>query len=720
MNSCRPTVYVVFPHNHPEGGPDAFGWWREEAAVLGLDLHILFADSLDPAALPLPDVLIMRDYSHAVHSYYESRGVAMVNTLEAMELSHDKLATARRLTCRGVATPETLQADRPATYASLAQQLGDVFVVKPNDGSQGRDVFLVASASDFDKARQAIGDNALAQSYIKSSHGRDIRVWTVGGRAFDAVVRSNGASLVSNFSRGGSACLFDGDREAVFALAEAASQACGLGFAGVDILFGPDGTYTVCEVNANPGFRTLSMCGGGNIVRRLLEYAAGIAGTKNEQTMTQTDIKTAYKDALDDINSHFAAFHRSGGKAYNPGLDTIRALDGAFGSPSKAYTTVHVGGTNGKGSTASTIAAVMTAAGYRTGLYTSPHLTDFRERIRVDGEPVAREFVVDFMRRYHALGLEATPSFFELTTAMAFSYFAERKVDIAIIEVGLGGRLDSTNIITPALSVITNISPDHMAILGNTEEAIATEKAGIIKPEIPVVIGSADGGVRRVFEQAAAKAGSPIIFAQDNPLCTPQEAPGGGICYRGTPWGDISAALTGACQTENASTVFNALVILSEQFDITPSAVVRGFAGVCTLAGLRGRWMPVEAMGRRFLCDTGHNVGAWKYLGPALAAKAANRPLRMVLGFVADKDLDAILPFMPREAAYYFVAPEGERAREASSTAAAFAASGIAGEVCGSVAEGIEKAVGDSSADDLIFVGGSTFVVAEFLGRINA
>ncbi len=431
--------------------------------------------------------------------------------------------------------------------------------------------------------------------------------------------------------------------------------------------------------------------------------------------MNNNGTDAAYNAALDQINQHFATFHKQGAKAYRPGLETIRILDEAFGNPSRSFSSVHIGGTNGKGSTASTIAAILSAAGYRTGLYTSPHLLDFRERIRVDGEMVSRGFVVEFMKKYGTLDLPVRPSFFELTTAMAFTYFAQMKVDVAVIEVGLGGRLDSTNIITPEVSVITNISPDHMAILGNTEEAIATEKAGIIKPGVPVVIGNASGSVRQVFFQAAKKNGSPIVFAQDNPLCSVKTEPDGSLIYTGTPWGDIRGDLHGAYQQENAATVLNTLVLLSSHFDITPAAVSKGFAEVVALSGLRGRWMNIEAKGHKFLCDTGHNVGAWRYIGPALREKASATQLRMVLGFLSDKDLEAILPYMPREAYYYFVAPDGERARSAESTAAIFAGKGIGGTVCGSIPEGIEKAAGDASADDLIFVGGSTFVVSAFL-----
>ncbi len=422
-----------------------------------------------------------------------------------------------------------------------------------------------------------------------------------------------------------------------------------------------------------------------------------------------------YAAAMRELDTRYAAFHQVGRKAYRPGLETIAALDAALGNPSRAFRTVHVAGTNGKGSTASLLASVLTAAGYRTGLYTSPHLVDFRERIRIDGRKISKDFVADFVGRVGSLGLGASPSYFEVATAMAFSYFAAEKVDVAVVEVGLGGRLDSTNIITPLLSVITNISKDHTAILGDTEEAIAGEKAGIIKPGVPVVVGRAEGSVRRVFEEKAAQAGAPLIFAADNPLYTSLLGTADAVCYCGTPWGDVSSPLTGRWQHENAATVFNSLVVLSENFDIRPDAVARGFAQVGRLAGLCARWMPLRVSDRDFICDTGHNPGAWQELGPRLATLHPAGKLRMVLGFVSDKNIDAMLPYMPREAEYYFVAPESDRARSAESTAAIFAAAGLRGTACGTVRAGIDAALAASSPADTIFVGGSNFTVATLL-----
>lgn len=429
----------------------------------------------------------------------------------------------------------------------------------------------------------------------------------------------------------------------------------------------------------------------------------------------ETDIR--YNKALEMLEGYFSAFHKVGSDAYKPGLERSQALDAALGYPSRQFASVHVAGTNGKGSTACTLAAVLTSAGYRTGLYTSPHLVDFRERIRVDGAMIDKSFVADFMESYASQPADMPqPSYFELVTAMAFCYFASRNVDVAIIETGLGGRLDSTNILNPGLSIITNISLDHMALLGDTPEAIAAEKAGIIKPNVPVVIGEASGSVRDVFRNAAAAKGSPAIFACDNPLFTSAVSDGDTMLYKDTPWGDIRGQLTGDCQKLNTATVLNALVVLSEHFDISPDAVRNGFADVCSLSGLAGRWMQLHRNGISYICDTGHNAGAWQYLGPALARLASRGRVSAVLGFVADKDISAILPYMPREADYYFVAPSVSRARPAGDTAGLFAAAGITGTVCGSVAEGVKKASQACTCDaDVVFVGGSTFVVAEFL-----
>lgn len=432
-----------------------------------------------------------------------------------------------------------------------------------------------------------------------------------------------------------------------------------------------------------------------------------------------SDIHTTYEAVTRWMFDQVPMFQNVGAGAYKPGLDTVLRLSEAFGNPHRRLRVVHVAGTNGKGSTASTIAAVLTSAGYRTALYTSPHLIDFRERIRIDGEMISEEEVVDFINRYRAMSLPIEPSFFELTTVMAFDHFARHGVDYAVIEVGLGGRLDSTNIVTPLLSVITNISLDHCALLGNTVEAIAAEKAGIIKPGIPVVIGRAEGGVRQVFADKAAAVAAPIDFAQDVPAYTSFEHTADAIIYRGTPWGDITSELIGDCQPENANTVMHALQHLP--FAVSADAVARGFARVTALTGLMGRWMTVSRR-PRIICDTGHNPGGWAFLGPQLAAIAARVSLSMVLGFVNDKDVSTIAHYLPREARYYFATPSVKRGRNSADLAATFRALGIDGTPYPTVADALQAALADTESthqhDATIFVGGSTFVVADLLAAL--
>ena len=269
-----------------------------------------------------------------------------------------------------------------------------------------------------------------------------------------------------------------------------------------------------------------------------------------------------YKEALDELYNSFNAFHKVGAAAYCPGLDTALALDKAFGNPAQKIACVHIAGTNGKGSTAHTLAAVLSASGYKTGLFTSPHLIDFRERIRINGEMIPKERVVNFMERWREMKLPLSPSFFEITSCMAFDYFAQEEVDIAVIEVGLGGRLDSTNIITPKISIITNISLDHTALLGSTEEEIAVEKAGIIKPGVPVVIGEAEGKVRRVFEEKAHQSSSPIVFAGESGAVRSVKGEENETPVYDTPFGLIRGELTGSWQHKNAATILTTLIEL--------------------------------------------------------------------------------------------------------------------------------------------------------------
>ncbi len=423
-----------------------------------------------------------------------------------------------------------------------------------------------------------------------------------------------------------------------------------------------------------------------------------------------------YNEAIEFLYTSMPMFQRVGASAYKPGLDTVKMLDDKFGNPHLKYKTIHIAGTNGKGSTAHTLAAILQSAGYRVGLYTSPHLVDFRERIRVNGTMISHEAVVDFVNRYRAMSLNCHPSFFELTMTMAFEYFAREKVDIAVIETGLGGRLDSTNIITPILSIITNISFDHTAFLGDSLKSIAGEKAGIIKPSIPVVIGEAYGEVRDVFAQKALEQNSPIFFAQDEQRFAGVDSLDEGLLYRDTRYGDIVGELMGDCQPKNAATILTALPLLDAQgLSITPQTVKEGFAHVTTLTGLMGRWMTLQR-NPHVVCDTGHNVGGWEYISRRL--HSVEGTLHMVVGFVNDKDVSHILEMMPKTAQYYFTNAQIERAMPVTQLAEIASQCELIGEQYSSVEEAYAAALANASSTDTIFIGGSTFIVADLLTNI--
>lgn len=424
-----------------------------------------------------------------------------------------------------------------------------------------------------------------------------------------------------------------------------------------------------------------------------------------------------YNEVTEWLFNQVPMFQNMGAGAYKPGLERVLALSEAFGNPHKEIKTIHIAGTNGKGSTASQIAAVLSSAGLRTGLFTSPHLVDFRERIRVNGEMIPQQAVVDFIDRYREKYTDLEPSFFELTTVMAFEWFKRCGVDVAVIETGLGGRLDSTNIITPLVSVITNISLDHTALLGDTPEAIAGEKAGIIKPGVPVVIGRAEGSVRDVFDRAARAADAPVIYTSDSPLYASYSTDGDSIIYSGTPWGTLVSPLAGDCQPENMATVLATLSLLP--FDLVPDAVRRGIAEVTSLTGLMGRWTILSGS-PRVICDTGHNPGGWDYLGPRLSNIAASSRLHVVLGFVNDKDIAHILDRLPSGAIYYFATPSVKRGRPASEVKEIAEAFHLHGTAYGSVPEAYAAALAAASETDTVFVGGSTFVVADLLTSLNS
>ena len=411
-------------------------------------------------------------------------------------------------------------------------------------------------------------------------------------------------------------------------------------------------------------------------------------------------------------------FSRTGGDAYKEGLDTTLALDNLFGQPHKAFRTIHVAGTNGKGSTSHLLASVLQQSGYKVGLYTSPHLIDFRERMRVNGEMISEAEGIDFVERYRNSGFDGAPSFFELTTIMAFDYFRRAEVDFAIVEVGLGGRLDSTNIITPEMCVITNISFDHTQFLGDTLEQIAAEKAGIIKAGIPVVIGEAKDAVRAVFAQKAEQVGAPVVFAEDNKQIVSHRRENDILLLETVKNGTISDQLSGDCQLKNANTALHAVHTLqSIGVEIPEEAVKEGFARVCEISGLMGRWMLLSSTPRT-ICDTGHNVAGVQYIVKQLAKEKYSN-LHIVLGFVKDKDITHILEMFPRYATYYFTNAAIPRSMQASELKALAVTRGLDGDHYATVEEAYKAAREAASADDMIFVGGSTFVVADLLASLS-
>lgn len=410
-------------------------------------------------------------------------------------------------------------------------------------------------------------------------------------------------------------------------------------------------------------------------------------------------------------------FQNIGQGAYKEGLSNTHLLDEHFGHPHKAYRTIHVAGTNGKGSCSHTIAAILQDAGYKVGLYTSPHLVDFRERIRVNGEMISEQRVIDFVEKERAFFEPLYPSFFELATALALLYFKEQEVDVAVIEVGLGGRLDCTNIIHPDLSVITNISFDHTQFLGNTLAQIASEKAGIIKEGVPVVIGETNGHpeVKEVFLNNALKANTSIVFAEETDEVSEYHTTSTGIkAYETRTFGHIEGALGGDCQVFNTSTILNGIKVLRRQgYTISDDNVRNGFRDVCQTTGLMGRWQRVSE-NPLTICDTGHNVGGLQYIAAQLHATPHDK-LHMVIGMVGDKDVRGSLSLLPKDANYYFTQATVKRAMDAEQICQLGNELGLNGTYYPDVVKAYEAARENANANDMIYVGGSSFVVADFL-----
>lgn len=422
-----------------------------------------------------------------------------------------------------------------------------------------------------------------------------------------------------------------------------------------------------------------------------------------------------YSETLTYLYNSAPLFQHIGKDAYKEGLTNTHLLDEHFGHPHHNFRTIHVAGTNGKGSCSHTIAAVLQAAGYKTGLYTSPHLIDFRERIRVNGQPISQEFVIDFVEQHRAFFEPLHPSFFELTTAMAFLYFAQEKVDVAVIEVGLGGRLDCTNIIRPDLCVITNISFDHVQFLGNTLAKIATEKAGIIKPQTPVVIGETTPETKPVFLQKATEMQAPIHFAEEEQFVQQVEYTKDGHClYQTINYPDLRGELGGFCQEKNTNTILSALQCLQQAgYHINESHIREGFANVCKLTGLMGRWQRLEEH-PTIICDTGHNVGGISYITKQLAIQKYDK-LHLVIGMVNDKDISGVLKLLPSEASYYFTQASVQRALPAGKVKELAQIFNLHGEAYPDVKSALIAAKEKAAPEDLIFIGGSSFIVADLL-----
>lgn len=426
-----------------------------------------------------------------------------------------------------------------------------------------------------------------------------------------------------------------------------------------------------------------------------------------------------YKDCIDFLYHSLPMYQRVGAAAYKPDLGTTLSLLAAMGNPHEQFPVVHVAGTNGKGSVSHALASILQEAGYKVGLYTSPHLKSFRERIRINGKTVSPYSVTRFVERHFALFKELKPSFFEMTVAMAFDYFARKKVDIAVVEVGMGGRLDSTNVVHPVLSVITNVSFDHMQFLGHSLPEIAREKAGIIKEGVPVIVGETHPETAPVFEAVAREKHAPLLFADQvykvsDPQCVRLrrrqhlvfDLYKNGSLYMG----HLISPFAGSYQQKNFQTVAAAYDQLFSDADMSLYTFKHGIRKM-ERTGLQGRWQQLQA---RPLCiaDTGHNEAGIRYVMEQLQA-LPHRRLHIVLGMVSDKDVDGILPLFPADAVYYFTNAQIPRALKAELLQEKAAAFGLKGRSYVSVKSAYRAALRNASAEDVVFVGGSTFVVAE-------
>ncbi|WP_270088327.1 bifunctional folylpolyglutamate synthase/dihydrofolate synthase [Sphingobacterium sp. SYP-B4668] len=435
-------------------------------------------------------------------------------------------------------------------------------------------------------------------------------------------------------------------------------------------------------------------------------------------------MNATYNEVIEYLYARLPMFTRVGVSAYKKDLDNTLALCQALGNPQHKFKSIHIAGTNGKGSSSHMLASILAEAGYKTGLYTSPHLVDFRERIRINGEVIPEQQVIDFVESQKVLMDRIQPSFFEVTVAMAFDYFAQATVDVAIVEVGLGGRLDSTNIIVPELCLITNIGMDHMNLLGDTLPEIASEKAGIIKHGVPVVISERDSRTAPVFESKASNEEAPICFASDVLQSTLlstndvyMEVEVGGALQ--TMRGRFHLDLKGSYQLKNLLGVLVGVDRLrAGGFNIADEDIRRGLASVQKNTGLQGRWQTLST-NPLIICDTGHNEDGIKEVLKNLAL-TSYRGLHIVMGAMKDKDLNHMLPLLPKEATYYFSSPQMPRAMDANELTQIAATYHLSGKSYSSVMDALEGAKQAYTEGDLIFVGGSNFVVAEVLTNRKA
>ncbi len=421
-----------------------------------------------------------------------------------------------------------------------------------------------------------------------------------------------------------------------------------------------------------------------------------------------------YQETLQYLYDRLPVFHLVGSSAYKPGLENTYRLMAQLDNPHQKFRSIHVAGTNGKGSVSHYLAAILQEAGYKVGLYTSPHLVDFGERIRVNGQMIDQQYVIDYIQKHIDAIETIQPSFFELTMAMAFSYFADKQVDIAVIEVGLGGRLDSTNIVSPELSIITNIGFDHVEFLGDSLPQIAAEKAGIIKPGIPVVIGESLPETKPVFVLKSLEMQSDIIFAEDDdiPVLTRYEQDKMIFNYRKQEFG---SGLNGIYQLRNLATIFSAIKVLNNRttFKVSDEALKKGIEHICKLTGLRGRWELLSDK-PKVIADTGHNVPGIQAIVNQLKNQHY-KTLRIVIGMVNDKDISGVLKLLPIDAVYYFTQAQVKRALPANELKAKAMNYNLSGWSFGAVKDAVNKAIFDANADDLLLITGSNFVVGEAL-----